>query len=251
MFVFDHINGKKVLKSTLLEGVDHCFTTRDFPLTPGALSELENDCENNRDELCRYFNIKRDYLISPIQTHTANVSLARVGQIYNETDALVTDSSKMAILLNFADCVPIILYDEKLNTGAVVHAGWRGTEKRIVVETINFMKKLFGTTQSDLIAAIGPAISKNRFEVDENVFLKLKQCVSGGDFWTKSEIPGKYNVDLKMINYIQLKETGVNRIDLCGYCTYDFNDIFFSYRKECGNTARHSAVLKLKEQKCQ
>ena len=55
----------------------------------------------------------------------------------------------------------------------------------------------------------------------------------------------KYYVDLKTVNQHQLEELGISRIDKCNYCTYDSIDVFFSYRKEQGNTARHSAILKL------
>ena len=249
MFVFDEINGKKVLKSTMLDGVEHFFTTREFPLFHGDMPELEAECEKNREIVREYLGTK--HLIKPVQKHTANIEKAQTGMDFDSVDALVLDDSDIAIYLNFADCVPVILWDEKLNKGAIAHAGWRGTEAHIVPKTVEFMKELFGSRTDDIIAAIGPAISMKHFEVDEPVFLRLMGCVDRDGFWKEAGHDDKYLVDLKLLNKIQLEETGVSRIDLCGYCTYDCNDIFFSYRKECGNTARHSAVLKLKEQKCQ
>ena len=56
----------------------------------------------------------------------------------------------------------------------------------------------------------------------------------------------KYYIDLKELNNIQLQELGVENIDLCSYCTCCMSDIFFSYRKEKGITARHSAIIKIK-----
>lgn len=249
MFIFEEIQGKKVLKSTMLDGVEHFFTTKDIPLSAGSLSEIEDTCKKNRKLVCEYLGVEK--LISPVQKHTNNVALASSQGDFDNTDALVLGESDFAIFLNFADCVPVILWDKSLNKGAIAHAGWRGTEMHIVKKTVEFMKELYGTKPKDIIAAIGPAISMKHFEVDEPVFLRLMGCVSSDGFWEEVGHDGKYRIDLKKLNKIQLEETGVTQIDLCGYCTYDFNDIFFSYRKECGNTARHSAVLKLKERKCQ
>ena len=249
MFVFEEINGKKVLKSTMLEGVEHFFTTRELPLFHGDKPELAEECAKNCEIVKNFLNVK--YLIKPVQKHTSNIERAQSGMDFESVDALVVDDKNIAIYLNFADCVPVILWDEKLNKGAIAHAGWRGTEMHIVPKTVEFMKELYGSKPSDIVAAIGPAISKERFEVDEPVFLRLMGCVDRDGFWEEAGHDDKYLIDLKLLNKIQLEETGVNRIDLCGYCTYDCNDIFFSYRKESGNTARHSAVLKLKERKCQ
>lgn len=249
MFIFDEIKGKKILKSTMLEGVEHFFTTREMPLTEGALTELEVSCDENRKLVCEYLGVEK--LIKPVQKHTDNIAEADISSDFDNTDALTVSDTGFAIFLNFADCVPVVLWDEHLNKGAIAHAGWRGTEMHIVPKTVNFMKELYGTNPKDIIAAIGPAISMKHFEVDEPVFLRLMGCVDRDGFWEETGYDNKYRVDLKKLNQIQLEETGVSRIDLCGYCTYDFNDIFFSYRKECGTTARHSAVLKLKERKCQ
>ena len=249
MFVFDEINGKRILKSTMLEGVEHFFTTKDIPIAAGSLTDLDDICKKNREVVCEYLGVSE--LINPVQKHTDNIALAAPGKDFDNTDALVLGDSEFAIFLNFADCVPVILWDENLNKGAIAHAGWRGTEMHIVPKTVEFMKELYGTKPENIIAAIGPAISMKHFEVDEPVFLRLMGCVDQDGFWEETGHDDKYRIDLKKLNKIQLEETGVSRIDLCGYCTYDLNDIFFSYRKECGNTARHSAVLKLKERKCQ
>ena len=58
MFVFDEINGKKVLKSTMLEGVEHFFTTRELPLFHGDMPELESECEQNRKLVKEYLGAK-------------------------------------------------------------------------------------------------------------------------------------------------------------------------------------------------
>lgn len=250
MFYFDEIEGKKVLKSSLLEGVNHFFTTRELPLAKGALNELEDECEYNRELVAKYLEISTRALISPVQTHSANITVAQRNQTdYSDIDALVLSNKNLAIFLNFADCVPVMLFDSRNNIGAIAHAGWRGTAQSIVVKTIKFMENYYESDPPDIIAAIGPAISMKNYQVDREVFEKITSTLENcpDDCWKFDEENQKFNVDLKRINYCQLKKTGVEKIDLCGYCTYDTNDIFFSYRKENGQTARHSAVMKLEE----
>lgn len=250
MFIFEEINNKKILKSDILTQALHFFTTRESVVTPKDKKELISRCKENIRDLAQYLDIDKDNIIIPQQTHSCNIALAKKGHDYPNTDALVLTDNNLAILLNFADCTPVILYDEKNNIGAISHAGWRGTAAAIVPKTIEFMNKVAGTIPENIIAVIGPAISMKNYEVDESVFLEVKNSLKNqySDFFKHNQITNKYNIDLKTVNYHQLRELGVVRIDKCEYCTYDSVDVFFSYRKESGNTARHSAVLKLVKQ---
>lgn len=249
MFYFDEIAGKKVLKSTMLPMVEHFFTTREIPIAAGAL-DIADECLKNREIIANHLEISTKALISPTQTHSSNITIAqKMKSDYPETDALVLSSKNLAIALNFADCVPVMLYDKKNNIGAIAHAGWRGTAAKIVPETLKFMANFYETEPQDVIALIGPAISGENYQVDKEVFEKIIKTINSSqdECYRYDENSQKFNIDLKKVNYYQLKENNVNEIDLCGYCTFDSSDIFFSYRKENGKTARHSAVMKLKE----
>lgn len=249
MFKFETINNKKILKSTLLTNAEHFFTTRESVITPRDLPELLCECNENKLSIARYLNIEKDAIITPIQTHSSNIAIAKRDMEYPDTDALVVEDTDIAIALNFADCTPVILYDEKNNTGAISHAGWRGTAASIVPKTIEFMHKMYSSVPENITAIIGPAISMHNYQVDEEVFYKVKTTLHKdyNDFYKYDAISNKYNIDLKTVNLHQLQELGVRRIDKCEYCTYDSIDVFFSYRRENGKTARHSAVLKLKK----
>lgn len=249
MFKFRDINSKKILVSDILpeHKAIHLFTTRDTVVTPKDIKELEQQARENLEIIAKYLNIAPENIISPEQTHSANIAVAKAGCNYPETDALVVEDKNIAVLLNFADCTPIILYDEDKNIGAVVHAGWRGTAAEIVKKTVQFMAKKYKTSPKDIVALIGPAISAKNYQVDMPVFEQLSATLNKPyeDCFSFDKESGKYNADLKTINKHQLEELGVERIDKCKYCTYDSIDVFFSYRKEAGKTARHSAVLKL------
>ena len=216
MFYFDNFNGKKILKSDILNNVTAFFTTRE------GLPKFENR------------------IILPNQTHSDHIEIVDERCEYPDTDALIITNTDDTICLKFADCTPLIFYDTKQKIGAIAHAGWRGTAAKIGVKTVQKMGVNWGTNPIDIIALIGPAIGLCCYEVSEDVRGKLLETVKD----TTGLYEGR-NVDLKKINARQLEEIGVQQFDICPYCTSCDNDLFYSYRKENGTTERHYAVLKL------
>ena len=246
MFYFEEINGKKVLKSTILKGLNHFFTTRESVIKTKE-PEFEKIVENNKKDICDYFGISAENLIHPSQTHTSHIEIAQAGKMsYPDTDGLILTNKEQAIYLNFADCTPVIIYDPVRNIGAVSHAGWRGTAGNIATKTVEKMVKEFGSNPIDLKCAIGPAISFCCYNVGEEVLQKTKATVKNFDGLFEIR-EGNIFIDLKGINKQQLVEAGVKpaNIDICPYCTVCDNNLFFSYRKENATTNRHSAVIKL------
>lgn len=241
MFYFEKIDGKRILKSDLIKDVEAFFTTREI-----CLKSQEFDTTENKKIIAKYLNISPENLISPTQTHSANIDVTiETRQNYPDTDALILTEKDLGIFLNFADCTPVILYDKKQNIGAIAHAGWRGTAQKIAPLTVEKMGTNFNSKPKDIIAIIGPAIGFCCYNVGEEVYEKLKATVKNFD--ELSEIrEGNIFVDLKNINKRQLEEIGIQEIDVCPYCTVCDNDKFFSYRNENATTSRHSAVLKLR-----
>ena len=215
MFYFEDFHGTKILKSDLLEEITAFFSTRELP----DLTKLGTG-----------------RILSPNQTHSDNVEFVDERNEYPNTDGLILQNTNDAVYLRFADCTPLIFYDTVQKIAAVSHAGWRGTAQKIGVKTIEKMQSY----PKDIIALIGPAISMCCYEVSEEVRDTLLATVK--------ETEGLFinrNVDLKRINAQQLKEIGVQQIDICPYCTSCDNDLFYSYRKENGTDKRHIAVAKL------
>lgn len=245
MFYFEKINGKTIMKSDLLVGVEHFFTTRE-----SVIKTKEQDCinlvEENKKIFSQYLGIDSVNLINPSQTHSVNIEVALVGKSdYPECDAVILTNREQGLFLNFADCTPVIIYDEKQNIGAISHAGWRGTAGKISVLTVEKLVREFSSNVDDLKVAIGPAISMCCYNVGDDVLQKLLSTIpdTRGVFEQRE---GQLFVDLKEINRRQLESVGVLKIDVCPYCTVCDNDLFFSYRKENATTNRHSAVLKLR-----
>lgn len=266
MFKLDEFMGRRVLKSSLLnnEEVSAFFTTRDLPLKAGEREDLAEEIENNKKLVCKGLDIPFKNLIIPVQTHSSNIKIVNLkklncrkvdesnissrftlhSSLYEDTDALITNEPQIALALNFADCVPIILYDPVKKVIAAAHAGWRGTAAKIGPKTVNKMIENFECDAKDIIALIGPSIGKCCFEVKEDVLKDLMESVDNQCFNAFS----KNNADLKLINEFQLLACGVKKIDVCEYCTSCQNELFFSYRKENGKTARHSAVIIVKRE---
>ena len=219
MFYFDTLFGKQIMKSDYLDGVNHFFTTRD-------------GFDFNMISAAR--------ILSPNQTHSSNVEIADDRIEYPDTDGLIISKPNDAIYLRFADCTPLIFYDTKKQIASISHAGWRGTAAKIGVLTINKMKSEFGSDMKDIVAVVGPAISICCYEVGDDVKDTLLSTVKD-----KTKLYEGNRVDLKSINARQLEEAGVEKIDICPYCTSCNNDKFFSYRKENGTPNRHYAFIML------
>lgn len=230
MFKLKKINDLyRIYYSDILCGynLEHFFTSRDFVI------------KENPKIVSDYLNIDKEKLIKPHQVHSDIVKkVTDEKDDYNDCDALIIDSFDCAIYLNFADCVPVILYDKKNHIGAIAHAGWRGCTQRIAPKTVIKMN----SNPKDIIAIIGPCISFSEFETYDEALKLLKDSVED-----KKELFKNNYADLKGINKRQLVELGVKaeNIDICPYCTVKDNDKFFSYRKENKTKNRHSAVLKL------
>ena len=90
-------------------------------------------------------------------------------------DALITNVPGYCVCVTTADCVPVLLYDKKLQVVAAIHAGWKGTVKHIVSNVLEHMNQKFGTQGEDVIACIGPSISLASFEVGDEVYEAFKE----------------------------------------------------------------------------
>lgn len=253
MFELTDFMGRRILKSSYLEDGNAFafFTTSDLPLKYGEREDLKDQIEENKKLVAEGLKIPPENLIIPQQTHSDNVKRVKGKRkkekenisLLENTDALVTNEPNIALALNFADCVPILFYDPVKKIVAAAHAGWKGTVKKIGIKTAEKMVKEFNSKPSDIIALIGPAIGECCFEVGEDVKEKLFKTI---DKSKHSEVCENNHLNLKLINKLQLLDFGLEKIDVCEYCTSCQSELFFSYRREKGNTARHSAVIILK-----
>lgn len=233
MFYFDYVKGRKVLKSDILDGLEHFFTTREL-----CLFSKEEDMSANWRLVEDYLG-KRMAMNQPI--HRVDIAKVERGKyFYKEVDALLVENG--AACMNFGDCTPLIFYFGK---GAMIaHAGWRGTAQGMAKVAVRRIVDEYGILPKDIKVAIGPAICGKCYEVGEEVYNALTKTVRDMGQGFSSQL-GKYFVDLKSINKQQLLECGVDKIDVCPYCTACGEKLFYSYRYDNHTGYRHSAIVKV------
>lgn len=188
----------------------------------------------NRRRLCTLLGIESDNLVFPHQVHGCVVREVNCGGIAPgclECDAVTTDVRGLCIGVSTADCVPVLVYDPSHHAVAAIHAGWRGTVKRIVGKTLDFMHDRYGTDAADCRAVIGPCIGVDAFEVGDEVYDTF--AVEGFNMDTIAVRYDKYHIDLVECNRQQLMEMGLlsENIQLSGVCTFTQYSDYFSARR--------------------
>ena len=211
--------------------------------------DREEDIMANRKALCQLLGIDDSCLVYPHQTHGDVVktidsqwmeALSPAEKRYNldGVDAVMTNLSGVCIGVSTADCIPILLYDGTHHACCAVHAGWRGTVKRIVQKAVEAMASTYGTSPQQLKAVIGSGISLKSFEVGDEVYEQFAQA--GFDMARIACKYEKWHIDLWECNKRQLMEVGVPETDIhvAGICTYIHHDDFFSARRLGINSGR-------------
>jgi YfiH family protein len=172
------------------------------------------------------------------------VTAADGGGLFPSTDGLVTDEPRIALLLRFADCQPILLYDPVQHCLGLVHAGWRGIALGIAQRAVETMVEAFDTQPETLIAGLGPAIGPCCYTVSQEVASALGYALSD---WKEALQPEgeKWRFSLPSANAQQLAKAGVRNVEQSHLCTACHKDVFFSHRGDQGRTGRFAVVAYL------
>ena len=198
--------------------------------------------ERNRVLLAEKLMIKPEQLVFPRQTHTNCVAeISSIPEIeIKETDALVTNKTGICLCVQTADCVPILLFDPIKNVIAAVHAGWRGTVKKIAEIAVQKMTQNYGSSPENIIAAIGPSISPAIYEVGNEVVEEVKKSIPNAEIVLHLNGSGKYHLNLWEANRQVLLQNGLqpNNIEILGECSFSETEKYYSARKEGIETGR-------------
>ena len=161
-------------------------------------------------------------------------------------DALISDRPDALLVVRVADCVPILLFDPGTGTVAAIHSGWRGTVADVVGATITEMAERHGSRPQELIAAIGPAIGADRFEVGPEVAEAFSRSGLGGHVIERIPRP---HVDLFGSVRARLREAGLppESIEGTPLCTWENPDDCFSYRRDGPEGGRMAALIRAPE----
>ena len=213
-----------------------------------SCGDAEDDICKNREALCQLLDISNDHLIMPHQVHlTKTIKIDEPFLELNATerqealegvDALMTNLRGVCIGVSTADCIPVLLYDKEKHAVCAIHAGWRGTVKRIVMKAVEAMTAAYGTNPKQLIAQIGPGISLDSFEVGDEVYEAFAK--EGFDMSAISRKEEKWHINLPECNRLQLMASGVEpqKVTVSPVCTYKQADDYFSARRLGINSGR-------------
>jgi YfiH family protein len=183
-----------------------------------------------------------------VAVHTDDV--AACDGRWPDGDLLATDRADVALTVRTADCVPILLADARTGAVAAVHAGWRGSVAGAAPRVVQAMAQRFGTVPADLVAAIGPCIGPEMYEVGSEVVDAFQsswpEAAARGTWWLPRETTGKYLLDLWTVTRDQLARVGVQpaHIHLAGLCTATHAAVFHSYRIDGASAGRMVSAIR-------
>ena len=211
----------------------------------------------NRSRLARALGYAPGDAVFCEQTHGPAVALVTAAErgrgalarddALQATDALITRTPGVVLVVMVADCVPIVLYDPATHTLACIHAGWGGTVRGITPATLARLREL-GVDPANLVAGVGPSIAPSRYQVGPEVAEAASAAIGGAEALLPDPAhDGRWLFDLWQAAAVQLAAGGVREenIHLAGLDTGPGTP-FYSHRSE-GPTGRFALVARLEE----
>lgn len=249
--------------------VHHGFSTRLGGVSQGRYASMNLSFTRGDDEaavrenyhrIAKSIGVKCENMVLSQQTHTTNVRVVTEkdkgkGIVtpldYTDVDGMVTNIPGICLVTFYADCVPLYFVDPVQKAIGLSHSGWRGTVGKIGKETIRKMEEQYGSDPKDILAAVGPSICKDCYEVSEDVILEFQKNFRERywkDLFYRKE-NGKYQLDLWKANEIIFKESGIlpEHIAVTNVCTHCNSEILYSHRTSGDRRGNLAAFLALKE----
>lgn len=241
------------------ENIKHAVFTRRGGLSPEPWASLNVGGLRGDDPDRVYQNRVRsfqevgrdpDSVYDVWQVHSADViwtTGSRPANVrHRKADAILTDRAEVTLFMRFGDCVPILLHDPVKKIVGVVHAGWMGTVKGIISETVRTMQTAYRCDPSNILAAIGPSIAVHHYEVGAEVVQQVEEVFADDakEFLVRKNESTYF--DLWRANQHLLENMGVNKVELSGICTACNLDDWYSHRAEKGQTGRFGVLISLR-----
>ena len=240
----------------------HCYTTRIGGVSGGCYASLnlsktrENSPQNKEENyrrVCGALGVPYESLAIVNYAHGDGVyaaSAADAGKgILRESDlppcdAMIIHETGITAVTLHADCVPVFFADKKQRIACVSHAGWRGVYGELPAKIAGILQEEWGTKPENLLVGIGPHIMEDCFEVQEDVAQPF--CEKFGTD-TAARREGRLYVSLQRAILKQLEGKGViaRNITCADLCTYACEALFFSHRRDHGNTGAMGSFFNL------
>lgn len=243
--------------STRLGGVSEgWYSSLNFSFTRG---DEKSAVRENFRRMGESLGVKCEDMVFSQQTHTTNVRVVTeedrgMGIMrpleYQNVDGLVTNVPGICLVTFYADCVPLYFLDPVKKVIGLSHSGWRGTVGKIGKVTVDLMKQQYGCNPADILAAVGPSICQDCYEVSEEVIEKFRENFHQKyweDLFYKKE-NGKYQLDLWKANEIVFAESGIlpEHMAVTNVCTHCNSDLLYSHRTAGEKRGNLAAFLALK-----
>jgi YfiH family protein len=241
-------------------GITHAIFTRRGGVSPepwdslnlgGTVGDDPTRVSQNRQLIFQAVGRALDSLYDVWQVHSAEVAYAAAPRMshvpHRQADAILTESPNVTLLMRFADCVPILLYDPVRRVAGLVHSGWPGTVKRVARAAVEAMQKTYDTQPRDLLAAIGPSIGPDHYEIGPDVEEQVRYTFGRDAAALLPSANGGVQFDLWAANQLILEECGVRQIEMAGICTACHQEDWYSHRGEKGQTGRFGVLMGLKK----
>ena len=245
--------------STRLGGVSEgCYASMNLSFTRG---DREEDVRENFCRIADAIGVRCEDMVFSQQTHTSNVRVVTEADrgmgitrplAWQDVDGLVTDVPGICLVTFYADCVPLFFVDPVKKVIGLSHSGWRGTVAKIGKETVRKMREVYGCDPGDILAAVGPSICQDCYEVSEEVIRQFQEHFSEIDwaslFYKKEN--GKYQMDLWRANEMIFLESGIKteHIAVTNICTHCNSEVLYSHRAMGDQRGNLAAFLALNEE---
>lgn len=223
------------------------------------VSDEKENVVQNRMKLADKIDFPLDQWISTEQIHDVHVATVTQkdrakGSVSSDdwipkTDGLITNESGILLTLCFADCVPLYFVDPESKWIGMAHAGWKGTTGNIAGKIISLLEQK-GVSPENLQAAIGPSICKTCYIVDYRVIQAVEELLEEEDKKPYNEIEeGQFQLDLRDLNKQLMIKAGMKKENILTteYCS-SCDDLFFSHRRDRGNTGRMLSIMGWREE---
>lgn len=210
----------------------------------------EKKVEENRKKIMKNIGISDKKLFFARQTHSDNIKIIREEDIpkeYDDIDGFITDRKDVAILTQYADCLPVYYHDVNNRVIGSAHGGWKGLFNGIHIKMIDIIIEEYSINIEDIIVGVGIGIKSCCYQVGEEFYKNFQNKF--GETADKSfvKIDGSYNFDLETFAKITLLEKGVKEKNItvsgvCTMCSKKFN----SFRKDKEMSGRNGAIIAFK-----
>lgn len=229
---------------THCDGIKHGFFTRLGGVSQGIYSSLNTGRGSKDDQKLIGENRARvrrfmgaDAVCSLNQLHSAEVvevTIPWVPANMPKADAMVSKNDKLALGILTADCAPVLMADVTAGVIGAAHAGWKGAKLGIIQQTVKAMADL-GAEPSRIVAAIGPSIAQNSYQVDTVFHANLTSAdeLTFPLFERDQNSASHYRFDLKGYAKLQCQRAGISNIETLPQDTYNDEEHFYSYRRTC------------------